>query len=188
MECAIWLEKVIRRTLMSFVISIINRQLEAFVPKHVVHNRCVTETALGRFVLKYLLEDNAFILRWLRLPSEGALLDGLDVVSNLDVDQYQFQDILLMLINGVVFHEVWFSDRNKLFFVGCRNRINSNCELSNVFHEIRIGAQRLHHSFQGKIQISGESSFQIFYQYLIKELLVWSSTCRVQTLYFCITE
>ena len=62
-ECTIWLEKVIRRTLMSFVISIIDRQLEAFVPKHVVHNRCVTETALGRFVLKYLLEDNAFILR-----------------------------------------------------------------------------------------------------------------------------
>ena len=102
---------------MSFVISIIDRQLEAFDPKPVVRNRCVTETALGRFVLKYLLEDNALILRWLRLPSEGALLDGLDVVSNLDVDQYQFQDILLMLINGVVFHEVWFSDRNKLFLL-----------------------------------------------------------------------
>ena len=100
---------------MSFVISIIDRQLEAFHPKPVVRNRCVTETAPGRFVPKYLLEDNALILRWLRLPSEGALLDGL-VVSNLDVDQYQFQDILLMLINGVVFHEVWFSDRNKLFF------------------------------------------------------------------------
>ena len=48
---------------------------------------------------------------------EGALLDGLNVVSNLDVDQYQFQDILLVLINEVVFHEVWFSDHNKLFLL-----------------------------------------------------------------------
>ena len=102
---------------MSFVISIIDRQFEAFDLKPVVRNRCVTEIALDRFVLKYFLEDNALILRWIRLPSEGALLDGLDVVSNLDVDQYQFQDILLMLINGVVFHEVWFSDRNKLFLL-----------------------------------------------------------------------
>ena len=83
---------------MSFVISIIDRQLEAFDPKPVVCNRCVTETALGRFVLNYLLEDNALILRWLRLPSEGALLNGLEVLSNIDVDQYQFR---------VVFHEVW---------------------------------------------------------------------------------
>ena len=48
---------------MSFVISIIDRQLEVFDPKPVVRNRCVTETALGRFVLKYLLEDNALIFR-----------------------------------------------------------------------------------------------------------------------------